>query len=90
MNKKLAGVILAGTLVAFTQLASGCPNTRTVDNKLELSVPGTDVRCYLLEVEEVDSGGSEVGEDTQCVNKALWDANREGHEYVDVNGQPIK
>jgi hypothetical protein len=89
LNKKLAGAILAGTLLAFTQVGFSCDNTRTVDDKRELSVPGTDVRCYLLEVEEVDSGGSEVGESIECVDKALWDKNRTGHEYVGVDGQPL-
>lgn len=90
MNKKIVVTVLAGTLLAFTQLASACPNTRLVEDKRILTVPGTNVPCYFMEVEETSSGGEEVGEEVNCYSKEQYDRNRVGAEFVDKDGNILK
>lgn len=86
MNKKAAIGVLTATLVAFTQLGSSCSDKDVVEEKLQISVPGSSVPCYFLEVERQDSAGEETGETSVCVEKAEWDRNKVGNEWVDANG----
>lgn len=79
----LAALLLAGALVLV-----GCSNqnnTSIVDDKRELSVPGTTTICYMLEVEIENLGGEEVGEHVYCAPKAEYDANTVGDEWRDAN-----
>lgn len=84
MKFKIAAAILA--FAGFVATLTGCTSvTQTVDGKAEISVPGTDVPCYFLEI-DTDSNGEETGEGYVCVSKAEWDKNRLGERWVDENG----
>lgn len=81
----VASLAIAGFVGSLT--VSGCGSTtQTVDGKVELRVPGTDVPCYLLEIDTDSAGGEEMAEGYHCVEKAEWDRNRVGEEWVDKNG----
>lgn len=87
MKKKL--LFIPAALVALVLMTAGsCQDQNIVDGKAELSVPGTPgAVCYLLEINVEDGAGGELGEEYTCVNKAEWDRNRMGKDWVDENGQ---
>lgn len=85
MRKKL--VVIPTTLLGLVLVTAGsCDNQSIVDGKAELQVPGGGV-CYLLEINIEDGTGGEVGEEYLCVDKAEWDKNRMGREWVDASGK---
>lgn len=80
MQKRIALVGLP--LIACAVVATSCGRTTdTVDGKQQVSVPGTSVPCYLLEVDTDDAAGKERAENYVCVEKAVWDKNKVGEEF---------
>lgn len=78
---------VAATATTFVLAGCGAGDKNIVDEKVELTVPDTDVRCYFLEVEiQSAMDGEEVGETSYCAEKAEWDANRVGAEWKAANG----
>lgn len=82
---KFAAVFAAGVVALFT--LTGCEDKNMVDEKDTKTVPGTTVTCYFLEVEIQDTSGEETGEYAYCADKAEWDQNRVGKEWVGANGK---
>lgn len=79
MNLKIK-VVALGVVGLFA--LSGCANiTELVDSKNELSVPGSTVPCYFVEIETME-GDKEIGEENKCVTKAVYDKQKVGQPFV--------